>query len=280
MILFLLFTLVQCRQLIRPPGDATSDASFTRGEAHKVGASGAVESVKEAESITNDYVESTAAVEPYVKKALREAEIRVELANKDKESALEALEAGRIASKYVIDWSSKYAAAQVDEKLGPVLQKLQEWKMAVLHDPSAESKKAAYKAAAPFEKAMMITEKRVNEYMQRAQALNSKAALLRGAAQGTASAAVTKQADAVDFEGAQKDMMNAHQMTYQADNFALQALAMQDQAKLLEVNIPLYKDAAANARATTAHRYDPVHVPAPLPSPNAFNPPPPTTDII
>jgi len=269
-----------CRQLITPPGDVTSEASLTRGTAHEAYASRAVATVNEAESDADDYVDNTVSAGEYMKKGLREAKIRMDLAFKDKLSATEALEAGRIASKYWLDWARKYGAQEMEGKLGPLFKKFEDWKMGVLHNPTAESKKAAYKAAEPFEKAMMATEKRVKEYTQRAEYLSSTAAALRGAAVRTAAGGAAKQAAAEDLNAAQTDMMNAHQMIYQADDFETQALANQEKAKASEINIPLYKDAANNIRQATLHRYDPEHVPPPPPSPKAFIPPPPSTNIL
>lgn len=273
------YGFVECRRLrIDPTNQAQQEASFARGTSSEVGAHGAVANVKASISTTRDNVESTASVELYVRDAVREAKFRVELTTKDERAAQEALEAEGIASKHAINWAGEYAAEQVEQKLAPTLQKLQEWKMSVLHDPYSESRKAAQKAADPYQKAMMVTEKRINEYQQRAESLNSQAFALQGLAKGTAATAVAKQA-AVDLEGAQTDMMNAHHMMAQAANFGAQAFKLQEKAKVLQINIPAYSAAAAGAAATTAYRYDPIHVPPPPVSPMAFNPPPPATNV-
>lgn len=279
-ILLTITHLGDCRQLITPPGDVTSEASLTRGTAHEAYASRAVATVNEAESDADDYVDSTAEAGEYMKKGLREVKIRLDLTSKDLASATEALEAGRIASKHWIAWAGKNGAQEVEGKLGPLFKDFTDWKMGVLHNPTDESKKAAYKAAEPFEKAMMATEKRVKEYAQRAQYLFDTAAALRGAAVRTAQGGAAKQAAAEDLNAAQADMMNAHQMIYQADDFETQALANQEKAKATELNVPLYKAAANNVRQATLHRYDPEHVSPPPPSPKAFVPPPPSTDIL
>merc|ERR1719281_1831918 len=112
-----------------------------------------------------------------------------------------------------------------EDKLASLFKGFEDWRFAVLHDPKVEAMKAAKKASAPYERVLRILEKRIAEYSQRATGLSNQAFSLQNAATGLAADAVQKQAGK-DFSGAAKNMMDAHQMMAQAQNFGSMAFKM------------------------------------------------------
>lgn len=275
MYIALLAWIAQCQVPLRTATESRSEASFDRGVEAEVSAKGASRSAIASSRLAADAAEDINNLKPVMDGTIKEAKLRAELAAKDEEAAKEALEAVGIASQHTIDTAGTYASKKVEEKLGPVFQKMQEWKMAVLHNPLAESRKAAERASRPYHRAMMKLEKQVNEYQQRAESLNSQALGLQRTAEALANTAVAKQA-AVDLKGAQTDMMNAHHMMYQAAQFGQQAFKLQEKAKALQVNLPAYRTVAQMTAQAAAHRYDPEHVSAPPVSPQPYTPPLPT----
>eukprot|EP00397_Hematodinium_sp_SG-2012_P056216 GEMP01069186.1.p1 GENE.GEMP01069186.1~~GEMP01069186.1.p1 ORF type:complete len:289 (+),score=92.18 GEMP01069186.1:31-897(+) len=278
LLVFLTAQHVLCQTPEHAAAQAQSEAAFARGTASEVGAEEASRKALSSSDATASAAESVNMVKPVIEGTAREGHLREQLATKDEEAAREALEAVGIASQHAIDSAGQYAAKLTEDKLASVYQKMQEWKMAVLHNPISESKQAAERASRPYHRAMMKIEKRINEYQQRATSLNDQAFGLQNTAQSLAATAVAKQA-ALDFTGAQKDMMDAHQMMAQAAQFGQQAFKLQEQAKALQINIPAYQASAQMSAAAAAHRYDSEHVAPPPVSPSAFNPPPPPTNV-
>lgn len=211
--------------------------------------------------------------------AVEEGQKQQKLAEEAVHAAKEAFEAGKIWQKEAVKNAAIIAKQAVQDELASTFKGLQDWKYEVLHSPVAEAAKAAQKAAAPYENAMRILEKRIAEMSQRAVGLQSQAYALQNEASGLANNAVALQA-AKDFKGAQRDMMNAHQMMAQASLFGAQATKIQLAIEPLEVPLPAYSAAAQAAAASAAHRYNKAGYAPPPVSAKAFNPPPPPTNIL
>lgn len=189
-----------------------------------------------------------------------------------------ALEAGKILSKAVIKEAGVWASQHTEDVLADPMLHFQDWKFAVLHDPASEAKKAAQKAAAPYEKALRVLERRIAEYSQRAVSLQSEAYALQNKAKAAANSAVEKQAGE-DYTGAAKQMMTAHTMMAQAGMFGSQAIKYEEAIAKMSVPLPAYTAAAQMKAAIVAHRYNPDGYAPPPVSKNAFNPPPPPTSF-
>lgn len=168
--------------------------------------------------------------------------------------------------------SASKATTAIKAQLAPLYKRLQDWKMAVLHDPVREGRAAGMRAAKPYEDALKITERRTAAVEQKAASLSSQARGLRINSYGLANGAVLKQA-AGDLGGAAQDMMNAHQMMNQAAAFEVQGLELQKTAQALAVNIPAYAKAAQDAAhletfKMAKHKF----APPPMPPPGAALP--------
>lgn len=261
-----------------PTVDAQSEASFARGTSAEVSAHRAVLQINDATQRTNDLIESTGALQAPMLAAVEKAKESLKNTKVYQAAALKALQKEKTIIASAEGWAAEQATQAVDKQMGPRLRKVQEWKMAVLHDPKAEAEKAAQKAAAPYEKAMIKTEMKVSKLQAQAQVLGQRSYQLANVARANAKNAVAKQAD-VDLDGASQDMILAHQQMATAIYNGYQALGISANAQGLQINIPAYQAAAQGAALSTQHRYDPKDYPPPPVSPKAWNPPPPPTDV-
>lgn len=147
-------------------------------------------------------------------------------------------------------------SGEVAQQTALVYKKLQDWKMAVLHDPVREGRAAGLRAAQPFERALQVTERRAGAYAQRATALSNEARSLRARAVGLSNSAVGQQASGDVFSAA-ANMKAAHQMAAQAAQFDAQGSRLQRVAKDLAARVPAYTAAAGQAAQDAMHRYAP-----------------------
>lgn len=221
---------------------------------------------------------ATEGVVPVSDQAGREAETQAGFAGAAEKQASAAVYTAEQGKNKAPDVGSEVASKEVHDKLGDLFKEFEDWRFAVKHNPEWEARKAAQKAEQPYVDAMMKTEKRIEDLDARAQGLSAQASNLRNTAQAVANGAVMKQAG-LDLTGAQADMMNAHQMIAQANEFDAQAGDLGLSAKILQINIPAYQQAAQMAYDYTGHRYSPGSRPPPPVNPIAFTPPPPPTNV-
>lgn len=212
---------------------------------------------------------------PNVNVEIDERNTQVDQSVKDASTLLKSLE---IKGGRKVSDSKTTAKNKVDAALKSLTGEFEDWRYASLHDPEREAATAAYKAARPYEKALMKIEKSIAEHQQQAEFLNNQALGLQDLAKATALGAVAKQA-AVDLKGAQADMMTAHHMMAQAGVMGARAFKLNEKAKLEQINVPAYKGAAQMAAASAAHRYAPGEIAPPPVSAKAFNPPAPPTSV-
>merc|ERR1719456_200022 len=210
--------------------------------------------------------------------AVEEAKKQAAGAERAESMAASAFEAGELAVKDATKSSAEFGEEEMGTKWSETIKELQDWKMDVLHPLTVEARRLGHQAAKPYEKAMMVTEKRIAEYQQRATGLVAQADGLRAAAVGLANGAVTKQAGG-NLAGASKDMMDAHQMMSQASLFHQQATKLMMSAQALQINIPAYQGAAQAAQHAEVFKMAPKLF-APPPVPVSPGMPPPPTDVL
>jgi len=137
------------------------------------------------------------------------------------------------------------ARRDIERRLAPLYRDLQEWKMAVLHDPEREGKAAGVKAAQPFEDAMKTAQAEAGEYGRRAAALGDRAWRLRN----RAAAMVRHEGGKALSDPTVRPPASAvaRNMLAQAEHYELRARKLREDAKALLDRVPKYAAAAQYA---------------------------------
>lgn len=244
--------------------NALAAASDARSVAAESGGRGSAENAMSMEFSAGMLAGRTEQQQPFLDGTLREA-------SKQKNAALVAVRASKNgynsavimqqeAIKNAVAWSTR----QTESEIADPIRKLQEWKMAVLHDPEMEAHKAAQAAAAPYEKSLNQIHQRIMEYQQRAEDLQSQGYGLQQDAQTDAKKAVGKQ-KGEKLKAAADLMIAAHHEMVQGTMFIANAKKLWKKADDLYADWQDYHGAAMKAAASAMHRFAP-HLFAPPPS--------------
>lgn len=263
----------------RASSKAKSTGSDARAVAAEVASGMAAEDTIGSQFEADKLARENGFNEPFMQGTKSESADQATFAAKAKTSTENTVGASQLMQTEAVGDAAAWAAAETQRQLQDVYKGLQDWRFQVLHDPVSEAKMAAQRAAAPFNKALAITEKRVDEYQQRATSMQQQAFGLQKVAQTFANLAVGAQSLGA-YGPAQANMKSAHQMMMQASRFGAQAAAIQAQAETLQMNQGAYQQGALMSATKAAHRYDPADfgpagVPgsvgaaaAPVPNPN------------
>lgn len=246
---------------------AQASASDARSAGSEAAARAAAEGAAVAEFTAKTLAARTAFQQPFLEGAGSEAEKQQGLAADGAVGAGHGLGAAQLMQKEAVANAAAWASAETQDKLADTYTGLQEWKMAVLHDPMQEAKRAAQKAVAPYRLALDNLHNQILSYEDRAKHLQSQAYALQNIAAGTAKLAVSLQG-AGALGPAASNMKSAHQMIAQAANFITNAQGLSIKAQVLQLNWGITHGAATHALAEAAHRYAPDLIAPPPVDPN------------
>jgi len=257
----------------RASARAQTSGSDARAVAAEVAGGMAAEDAIASENQAERLAKENEHNEPFLAGTVTESDSQKVAAGKAKAATAETVEAAKLMQSEAVKDASAWAAKETDVKLADVYKGLMDWKYEVLHDPVSEAKIAAQKAGAPYEKAMLTMERRINEYQQRATDLQNQAYGLQGAAVAVAKGAVAQQGGGA-LAAAAANMKTAHHFMIQAASLGAQAMKVQLEAQNMQINfIPAYQGAQMMAAAAAAHRYNPSGYAPPPVAPTAFTPP-------
>lgn len=257
---------------------AQAAAADARAAASQVGTRGYADQATASEANSQADALRAEFAAPTTDQALGEAKDQVAAAAASQHQSSAAVGTAQGLANTAAAKGTDYGTKTSHEVLGDLMKSFQDWRFSVLHNKESEARKAAQKAEEPYTEALVKTEKRIQDLQQRADGLAGSASSLRNIAVATANVAVAQQ-KIVDLKGAQANMMNAHQMLAQANDYDKQAQKLGEQAKILQLNVPGYQAAAQMAGAYFGHRYNPEGRPPPPVNPFGFTLAPPPTDV-
>lgn len=243
--------------------NALAAASDARSVAAESGGRASAENAASMEFSAGTLAERTEQQMPFLDGTLREA-------SKQKNAALLAVRGAKNgfnsavimqkeSIKNAVAWSTKHTEDQIADPI----RKLQEWKMAVLHDPTMEAHKAAAAAAAPYEKSLNQIHQRMMEYQQRAEDLQGQGYHLQQEAAVDAKKAVGKQ-KGEKLAAARALMIAAHHEMTQGTYFVAASKKLWKKADKLFADWQDYHTASMKAAASAMNRFAP-HLFAPPP---------------
>lgn len=235
---------------------AQASASDARSVASETQARSSMEGTVVSDFTSKALAARTALQQPWLEGAVKEASKQQNLATAGANGADNAYNSVVIMQNEAISNAAAYASATVSDRLSDTYMGLQEWKMAVLHDPIMEAKRASQKAVAPYRKKLNELHNKILNYQDRAKALQSQGMSLQGAAAATANFAVGLQGAAV-LGPAAANMEAAHHMIYQAGTFLTNAAKLSMQASLASLAWGDLQQATTQELAKVAHRYAP-----------------------
>jgi len=235
--------------------DARSVASETQGRASQ-------EATLVSDYTAKALAERTARQLPFLEDATTEAAKQQLLAADGAVGAAQAFRSTELMQGEAVSNAAAYASATVADRLTDTYMGFQEWKMAVLHDPMMESKRAAQKAVAPFRKKLNFLHNKIINYQDRAKDLQNQGFALQSAGAATAKFAVGLQGAGV-IGPAAANMEAAHHMIYQAGVFMTNSAKVNFQAQMASLAWGDLQKATTQVMAETAHRYAPSLVAPP-----------------
>lgn len=243
--------------------DALAAASDARSVAGETSARASAENAASMEYSSQTLAKRTEQQAPFLRGTLQEAQKQRNMALVARKGGENAYNTAVLMQQEAIKNAASWATQETDRQLADPERKLQEWKMAVLHDPAMESRKAAAAAAAPYDRSLNHLHQMIMEVQQRAESMQSQGYALQQEARDNAKKAVGKQAGGHGI--ARELMKQAHMEMKQGIYFVTAAKKLWDHADDLYKDWGDYHAQMQHAAMDAAHRFAP-HLFAPPPS--------------
>lgn len=170
-----------------------------------------------------------------------------------------AKEAMAVGSKGWLARAQEIGTTELEGTEGVTVKDFADWEFNTKHDIGREGRIAAFAVSSPFKAAIKRIEASIAAHYAKAETASQEAFSLRNQAQGLATAASMR----VDPVSAQADVQKINVLSLQANDATAKAQALRAKGNELQLQIPVYQQAAEYVAAEAANRFDPsVAIPA------------------